>query len=84
MAAQKILFDDEDYAFMVSYKEATGVSHQWFVTAAIKDYILKLKAEQLIKDLPYNNNPDVWVHPPYHRENEIWPVKSDSIKPNQK
>lgn len=54
MAAQKILFDDEDFQFMKSYKGANGVSIQKFVTLAIKEYKLKIETEQLIKDLPYN------------------------------
>lgn len=54
MNARKIIFEDEDDAFMLSYKEATGVSIQAFVTKAVKEYKLKLETEQAIKDLPFN------------------------------
>lgn len=54
MPSTKIKYDQEDWDFIEKYKEATGVSIQFFTTAAIKEKIANVKAEQAIKDLPFN------------------------------
>lgn len=50
MAATKIFFTDDEYQFILDYKEATGLSIQQFVSEAIKDKILKIETEQYLKD----------------------------------
>lgn len=53
MKPSKILFTDEDYNRIMSYKEATGVSVQKFVTSAVSEKLEKVELEQYLKDLPY-------------------------------
>jgi hypothetical protein len=53
MPASKIKFSDEDFTFIQQYKEAEGISIQRFVTVAVQEMIIKLKAEQALKDSPY-------------------------------
>lgn len=50
MPAIKIKFEDEDYKEIIQYKEVTGLSIQRFVTAAIKEKLLNIKAQQAIDD----------------------------------
>jgi hypothetical protein len=53
MPASKIKFSEEDFTFIQQYKEAEGISIQRFVTVAVQEMIIKLKAEQALKDSPY-------------------------------
>ena len=53
MASSKIIFEETDYTFMLTYKEYTGVSVQKFVTDAVKEKREKIEIEQYLKDLPY-------------------------------
>lgn len=53
MPHSKILFDEDDYKAIMLFKEVSGMSLQRFVTEAIKDKLIKIEAEQYIKDLPY-------------------------------
>lgn len=54
MASRTIHFSASMDKFMQDYKEATGMSIQKFVTKATEELKMKIEAEQLIKDLPYN------------------------------
>jgi transcriptional regulator with XRE-family HTH domain len=47
---QKIDIPPVELDFITSYREATGISMQAFVTMAIKEKITRLDAEQSIKD----------------------------------
>lgn len=42
----RITFKDEEYKFMNDYKEAYGVSIQFFVEAAVKERILNIKVQE--------------------------------------
>jgi hypothetical protein len=57
MPHSKIQFDEDDYKSIMLYKESSGISLQKFVTEAIKEKLIKIEAEQYIKDLPYLKKP---------------------------
>lgn len=53
MPSTKIKFEQEDWSFIESYKESTGVSIQRFVTEAVKERVEKIKIQQSLKNLPF-------------------------------
>ena len=42
----RVTFDTEEYKFMSDYKEAYGVSIQFFVESAVKEKILGIKIKE--------------------------------------
>ena len=50
MSYQKINIPDEDQDFIMDYKKATGMPMQDFVVDAIKDKILRIEAENTLRD----------------------------------